>query len=83
LGTKTSTPKKISASLSKKLNDFRDFYISNLFPHISYRPQKPFNDALKAANAINPDLLLTTVGTSLTAIAQPMPWYKRLMNKRG
>jgi hypothetical protein len=72
---------KIPEDVSKQLINFRELYIKDALKQAFYRPAKPVNDANLALSNLNHDILLSSVGTKLNEIANPRPYFMRLISR--
>lgn len=61
---------KIPEELSKQLVDFTNMYVSNTLKHAGYSPRKPINMASAALDAIDENLLVSSVGEMLIKLAK-------------
>lgn len=68
----------IDEDTSERIARFSSLYISNAGKHTYYQPGKPLGDATNALENINKDILLSSVGSKLGALARGHSMRKRL-----
>jgi hypothetical protein len=60
----------ITDSTSQELVAFTDTYVTNMYKHVGYEPHKPVSMADSALDAIDENMLVSTVGEKLIQLAK-------------